>query len=525
MSRNLLRNRRQQWSERVVRQLQAEQLRRYLRTVVLPFSTYYRNLFQEHGLDVESFRTLEDLQRLPFTAKSDLLNTAAQPQRFKDFILVPDQKALARRPGTILRAILHGRERVKQDFEAEFRPIFATFTTGRSAEPTPFFFTQRDLDRLATAGSRLVEICAARREDRLLNTLPFAPHLAFWLAHYAGTSGGILTLSSGGGKVMGTEGNIRHLRKFNPDVLIGIPTFVYHLLHQAAEEGVHCENLRRIVLGGEKVSDGLRQKLRELSLELGARNVDVLAIYGFTEAKLAWSECPSPHDQPSSGYHLYPDLGIMEVIDPQTGETLPPGRPGELVFTPLHARGTVVLRYRTGDYIDGGLTYQPCPYCGRSLPRLLGNIARRSEVKHMDFDKIKGTLVDFNELGHVLDDAPHIGAWQVELRKINDDPLELDELILHVQKLNGTDEAQLTRELSERCVAHLEIHPNRILFHNAEEIRRLQGVGTLLKEEKLVDHRPRTQFEEKQAISQPLSFAANESLPGAAIASKLEIQS
>ena len=525
MSRNLLRNRGQQWSERVVRQLQAEQLRRYLRTVVLPFSTYYRNLFQEHGLDVESFRTLEDLQRLPFTTKSDLLNTAAQPQRFKDFILVPDQKALARRPGTILRAILHGRERVKQDFEAEFRPIFATFTTGRSAEPTPFFFTQRDLDRLATAGSRLVEICAARREDRLLNTLPFAPHLAFWLAHYAGTSGGILTLSSGGGKVMGTEGNIRHLRKFNPDVLIGIPTFVYHLLHQAAEEGVHCENLRRIVLGGEKVSDGLRQKLRELSLELGARNVDVLAIYGFTEAKLAWSECPSPHDQPSSGYHLYPDLGIMEVIDPQTGETLPPGRPGELVFTPLHARGTVVLRYRTGDYIDGGLTYHPCPYCGRSLPRLLGNIARRSEVKHMDFDKIKGTLVDFNELEHVLDDAPHIGAWQVELRKINDDPLELDELILHVQKLNGTDEAQLTRELSERCVAHLEIHPNRILFHNAEEIRRLQGVGTLLKEEKLVDHRPRTQFEEKQAISQPLPFAGNESLPGAAIASKLEIQS
>ena len=49
---------------------------------------------------------------------------------------------------------------------------------------------------------------------------------------------------------------------------IGIPTFVYHLLHQAAEEGVHCENLRRIVLGGEKVSDGLRQKLRDLALEL-----------------------------------------------------------------------------------------------------------------------------------------------------------------------------------------------------------------------------------------------------------------
>jgi phenylacetate-CoA ligase len=324
----------------------------------------------------------------------------------------------------------------------------------------------------------------------LLNTLPFAPHLAFWLGHYTGTAGGILTISSGGGKVMGTDGNIRHIRKFKPDVLIGVPTFVYHLLHQAAEEGVHCENLRTIVLGAEKVSDGLRQKLRDLALELGARDVNVLAAYGFTEAKLAWSECPFPHDQPSGGYHLYADMGILEVIDPQTEEVLPPGRPGELVFTPLDARGSVVLRYRTGDYTDGGLTYERCPHCGRSLPRLLGNISRRSEVKQMNFDKIKGTLVDFNELERVLDDAPHVGAWQVELRKVNDDPLELDEVILHVQKLNGADETQLGRELDERCAAHLEIHPNRILFHDDNEIRALQGVGTLIKEQKLVDHRP-----------------------------------
>src|SRR6185436_11747481 len=99
-------------------------------------------------------------------------------------------------------------------------------------------------------------------------------------------------------------------------------------------------------------------KLRDLALELGARKVDVVATYGFTEAKLAWSECPFPHDQPSGGYHLYSDLGIMEVVD-QTGRPLPPGHPGELVFTPLDARGSVVLRYRTGDYIDGGLTYEP----------------------------------------------------------------------------------------------------------------------------------------------------------------------
>src|SRR5207245_1838822 len=86
--------------------------------------------------------------------------------------------------------------------------------------------------------------------------------------------------------------------------------------------------------------------------------------------------------------------------------------------------------------------------------------------------------------------SPNIGAWQIELRKVHDDPLEMDELILHVQKINGTEESAISAQLSERCFNHLEIKPNRIVFHTAAEIRRLQGVGELLKEQKIVDHRP-----------------------------------
>jgi phenylacetate-CoA ligase len=216
----------------------------------------------------------------------------------------------------------------------------------------------------------------------------------------------------------------------------------------------------------------------------------VLATYGFTEAKMAFAECPTPHDQPTSGYHLYPDLAIIEIVDPKTGELVPPGHPGEIVLTPLDARGTVVLRYRTGDCTDGGLTYEPCPHCGRSVPRLLGKISRVSEVRAMNLDKLKGTLVDFNQLEHVLDDAPHVGAWQLELRKFHDDPHEVDEIILHVQKSDGTDDDELARGLGERMFNHTEIHPNRILFHDIEEMRRLQGVGVVMKEQKVVDHRP-----------------------------------
>ncbi|HXF10378.1 MAG TPA: AMP-binding protein, partial [Desulfuromonadaceae bacterium] len=302
---------------------------------------------------------------------------------------------------------------------------------------------------------------------------------------------GAMMFSSGGGKVMGTDGTLRLIKKMKPDDLIGIPTFLYHVLSQAVAEKVRCENLRNIVLGGEKVSDGLREKLRDLAAELGAPNARILSTYGFTESKMAWAECPCPADKPSAGYHLYPDLGVVEIIDPKTGGPVGTESPGEIVFTPLAARGTVVLRYRTGDCIDGGLTYEPCPYCHRRVPRLVGRISRSSEIKEMNLDKIKGTLVDFNELEHVLDDAPHVGAWQLELRKANDDPLERDEIILHVHKIDGGDETQLSRELSERCFRIADVHPNKILFHDVEKLRELQGVGTQIKEQKLVDHRPK----------------------------------
>jgi phenylacetate-coenzyme A ligase PaaK-like adenylate-forming protein len=183
-------------------------------------------------------------------------------------------------------------------------------------------------------------------------------------------------------------------------------------------------------------------------------------------------------------------LAIFEVINPKTGEILPPGTPGELVFTPLAARGSVVLRYRTGDYIEGGLMYEPCPYCKRSTPRLVGKISRSSEFKSMQLDKIKGTLVDFNQLEHVLDDAPNIGSWQLELRKHNDDPMELDELVLLVHKLTEVADEKLRRELNNRFIERTEVQPNQIIFHDADEIRQLQGVGTQLKEQKIIDNRP-----------------------------------
>ncbi len=478
-------------SETQIRRLQAEKLRRYLQTVVAPFSPHYRELFKQERVEVTTIRTLDDLRRLPFTSKTDLLNSTEHLQKAREFILQPDAQQLAHRPATILRAALLGRETVKRGFEREFRPIFMTCTTGRSTESVAFLYTQHDLANLAIGGSRIYEICEARPDFRLLNTFPYAPHLAFWLGHYGGMEFGNLVVSSGGGKVFGTDGQLRLMRQLLPHVLMGMPTFLYHVLRQAVDEGLRCPNLQRIVLGGEKAAPGLKQKLANLARQLGASAINVVATYGFTEAKMAWTECPCAPSE-SSGYHLYPDHGIMEVIDSKTGEPVPEGHPGELVYTPLDARGSVVLRYRTGDYIDGGLTYEPCPHCQRTVPRLVGEISRSSEIKTMRLDKIKGTLVDFNVLEHVLDDSTHLDLWQLELCKRNNDPLELDELVLHVHKTDSLDDSKFTQELNRSFVSKTEVQPNRIVFHDREEMATLLGIGTQLKEQKVADHRPKT---------------------------------
>jgi len=470
---------------------QDKRLVRYLRNIVYPFSSYYRKMMDNMGVDPRSIRSREDLARLPFTTKQDLVEAASDPERRLDFLLRPTPEELKRHPGLLLRAAWRGRGRIHQAIEDEFRPVTLTATTGRSSSPVSFLFTKYDMTRLREAGKLLAGVFQGSREDRVLNMFPFAPHLAFWLTHEALLHCGIFGVSSGGGKTFGTEGNIRLMLRISPTILIGMPTFLYHVLHQAVEEGTRCESIKVLVLGGEKVPEGMRAKLRALCESIGSPNVLVIATYGFTEAKMAWGECLYDPEKRPSGYHIDPDTALIEIIDPDTGEVQPLGSPGEIVYTPIDARGTVVLRYRTGDIIDGGLYSDPCPYCGRHVLRLSGRISRQSEIREVAFDKIKGTLIDFNELEHVLDSIPGIGAWVIELKKANDDPLDLDELIVHITAPPGSNRKTLIHRIREQILAASEISPNDIEFHSADEIRKLQGVGVELKERKIVDNRPK----------------------------------
>ncbi|MGE9266748.1 MAG: phenylacetate--CoA ligase family protein, partial [Verrucomicrobiales bacterium] len=438
---------------------------------------------RENGLSANDIRSTADLTKLPFTSKKDL----GEP---RDFVLIPDEKILKIQPATLLKTLRYGPRGAQRELARELRPIFMTSTTGRSAEPVPFLYTQHDLDNLQAGGRRLFQVTDSPADYRVINLFPFAPHLAFWQAHYASIGSNTFTLSTGGGKTMGTDGNAKLLAKIDPDALIAMPTFLYHLLQHAAGEGLRATKLKRLVLGGEKVPQGMRQKLRDLCATLGSPDARIVSTYGFTEAKFAWGECPVGPDEQPTGFHLYPDFSFIEIIDPDTGRRVSHGQPGEIVLTPLDARGTVVLRYRTGDLIEGGLTYEACPNCGRTCPRLLGRISRVSDIHRLHIDKLNGTLVDFNTLEHLLDDTPGLGAWQIELRKKNDDPMETDQIIIHAVALNGHQAEKLTALIRRRLREGTELSPNDIHFHSWEEMRDLHGVGQELKEKKVIDHRP-----------------------------------
>ena len=478
------------------RRMQDELLRNYVREYLYPFSSYYREQFDRAGVRPEQIRSVDDLRRMPLSQKRDLLPTKEDPQRFKRFILQPDPASLkqawplSRKLPLLWQKWTKGAAAVREQMRAEFYPCFMTFTTGRSAEPVPFFYSPKDIKNLHTTGARLVDVMGLHSELRIANVFPYAPHLAFWQVFFAGQATGMMALSTGGGKVMGSAGDLRAIARLRAEVLIGVPGYIYHLLRKASAEGMDLSSIQSVVLGAERVPPGLKQKIRELLAGMGARDVRVFGTYGFTEARMAFAECPT-HDNQYTGYHLYPDMAIFEVVDPKTGEVLPEGSDGELVFTPLQARASTVFRYRTGDLVRGGIRHEPCPHCGRTVPRISSDLTRESSMKDLQLLKVKGTLVNLEDCAVLLGGIREVEEWQIELRKKDDDPMEVDEMIVHLAVRDESTREAVAKNIKEQFKGRLEVAPNRVEFLGLDAMLRKIGMETEMKEKRFVDARPK----------------------------------
>ena len=480
------------WDIHKQRSYQERRLKAFLETQVVRFSPFYSRLHKEGKFPVEKFKTLGDLKNLPFTTKNDMVPTLDHPTRPRDFILQPDphtvssQLTLNRKLELISGRLFHGKSFKSQILE-EYLPIFFTATTGRSAGQVPFVYTSYDLLRLKETGRRLFTIAGMKPGvDTALNVFPYAPHLGFWAVYHGAEQSGIPTFHSGGGKVLGTGKILNLFHTLKPTALTGVPGYIYHLLRIASENKMDLSSIKLVCLGAERTTPGHRLKFREFLESCGAKNVSILSTFGFTEARMAFIEC---REGDQTGYHLYPDMAIFELINPDTLEPSKEGEPGEVVYTSLDSRGTVVIRFRTGDYSTGGIVYEPCPACGRTVPRLDSNLTRLSNQKELQTTKVKGTIINLNYLDEVIHSFMEIVEWQIEISKVNNDPLESDCITLYVSLRPDTHEESFTNLLKREFTSKFEISPNRIIIEKIESILSRLGMESELKEKRIVDIR------------------------------------
>jgi len=455
--------------------LQNKLLRNFIRSQI-PYHPYYRSLFKKNKISFSDIKTTDDLKKLPFTAKEDIAPTANEPKKFIGFVLQPDKKLIRQyAPLNKKLKIIFSKDSVYY----EYKPVHVHFTTGRTANATPILYTAYDLQKLEEGGKRMFDILDLNTRDIVINAFPYAPHLAFWQTFYAAKGANILSLHTGGGKILGTEKIIRTIESMKATCLAGMPGYLYHLIRTAKDKKADFSSLSSVIFGGERVPLGLRHKIKKDLASIGSKKPRILSTYAFTEGKSAWVECKE-----ESGYHLYPDFEFVEIVD-KNGEKINEGEKGEIVYTSLGWRGSVFLRYKTGDISK--LHYEKCS-CGRTLPRIDGAVERSSEYKEFKLTKIKGSFVNLNAFFQIMMANKEVEEWQIEIKKKNNDPYEIDELIVYVAPKKNANFERLKRNLKNEIIAQTEVTPE-IVKVELKELLKLLGMETELKEKRILDNR------------------------------------
>ena len=193
--------------------------------------------------------------------------------------------------------------------------------------------------------------------------------------------------------------HIAIMKHLGATVFYAFPSFAMKLVKTAQEMGIDPTvdmKVRLIILAPGSCSDTERNTLEEFF------NAEVRSMYGGAEAGFVGSECSE-----RCGYHCFSN-SIVEVIDPDTGQQVPDGTPGEVVLTDLSRHALPMIRYRTGDLTEG-IQHDICS-CGRTSPRLGRLIGRTGDIP-----RVKGTLVLLDTIAEVLAKGESFGRFQVIL--------------------------------------------------------------------------------------------------------------
>jgi phenylacetate-CoA ligase len=266
----------------------------------------YRAKFDAAGVSPDDIRALEDLRKFPFTTKDDL----RQNYPFGMFAVPSDQVAR-----------IHA-------------------SSGTTGKPTVVGYTEKDLDVWATVVARSLRASGIRAGMRVHNAYGYGLFTGGLGAHAGLEKLGATVIPVSGGQ---TARQVQLIQDFEPEAIMCTPSYLLTIADAMEEAGMdpRSSSLRVAVLGAEPWTEQMRRELEERLA------IDAVDIYGLSEVMGpgVGNECVETKDGP----HIWEDHFYPEIIDAETGEVLPDGTEGELVFTSLTKEAFPVIRYRTRD--------------------------------------------------------------------------------------------------------------------------------------------------------------------------------
>lgn len=362
---------------------------------------YYRKKMKEKGVTPDDIKGVDDLHKLPFLSKADLRDAY---------------------PYGLLAAPLKDCVRIQS-------------TSGTTGRRVVAFYTQHDIDLWEDCCARAIVAAGGTNEDVVQVAYGYGLFTGGAGLHGGSHKVGSLTLPMSSGN---TDRQLQFMTDLQSTILCCTPSYAAYLAESIHERGLRDKiKLKAGIFGAEAWSEKMRQEIQN---QLGIKAYD---IYGLTEISgpgVAF-ECS---DQ--TGMHINEDHFIAEIIDPDTGEVLPDGTQGELVFTSITKEAFPLIRYRTRDICV--LTREKCS-CGRTLVKMCKPMGRSDDMLI-----VKGVNVFPSQIETVLIEQGYQANYQIIVDRVNNsDTLEV---MVEMTQDNFSDNLGKITEMEKSLVAALK---------------------------------------------------------------------
>lgn len=351
---------------------------------------HYRQAFDAKGVHPADLQQLSDLANFPFTGKKDLRDN------YPFGMLAVPRAQVAR---------IHA-------------------SSGTTGKPTVVGYTKKDIDTWADLVARSIRAAGGRAGDMVHVAYGYGLFTGGLGAHYGAERAGCTVVPMSGGQ---TEKQVQLIQDFKPDIIMVTPSYMQVIVEEFVRQGLDPRetSLKVGIFGAEPWTEAMRREIE------GKAGIDAVDIYGLSEVMGPGvaSECIETKDGPVVWEdHFYP-----EIIDPETGEVLPDGAEGELVFTSLSKEALPIIRYRT-----------------RDLTRLLPPTAR-----------------SFRRMGKIVGRSDDM----LIIRGVNVFPTQIEEIVLQHAKLSGQYQIHVSRDgLLDSVHVQCELQPQAAPSTSAAEI-------------------------------------------------------